>query len=76
MKEYEILKEIYHDIDYDINGVWDDSIEDDYDFVGKIESVLSYINNKYVKDEIIEIIKHYVYRYYEELQFRKDDKNE
>ncbi|MBR5303488.1 MAG: hypothetical protein IKU37_01510 [Candidatus Gastranaerophilales bacterium] len=69
MNKEEKLQNIFNDISYDINGVWDDSIEDDYDIVGQISSILSYFKgNEEVKDELISLIKYYCYRLYEEIK--------
>lgn len=66
-EKLEKLNEIYNDINYDINTVWDDTYEDDYDRIATIKSVLSFFqNNNEVKDELIDIIKYYVFRFYEE----------
>ena len=64
----ETLIQVYEDISYDINTIWDESYEDVDNRVEKIKSVLSFFNKKEdVKEEFIEIIKYYVYRLYEEL---------
>lgn len=64
----ETLIQVYEDISYDINTIWDESYEVVDNRVEKIESVLSFFNkNEDVKEELIEIIKYYVYRLYEEL---------
>lgn len=63
----EKLLEIYKDIDYDINTIWEDTYED-YDYrTDLIKSILSYFkNDNEVKEELLELIKYYVYRLYEE----------
>ncbi|MBQ6628565.1 MAG: hypothetical protein IJI98_11180 [Methanosphaera sp.] len=67
MKNKDKLLQIYQNIDYDINTVWDDSYED-YDYrTDLIKSILSFFDgNKEVKEELLELIKYYVYRLYEE----------
>ena len=67
MKNKDKLLQIYQDIDYDINTIWDNSYED-YDYrTDLIKSILSFFNgNNEVKEELLELIKYYVYRLYEE----------
>ena len=65
----EKLMQIYSDISYDINSVWDDSYEDVDDRIDTIKSILSFFNNNNeAKEELITIIKYYVYRLYEDIK--------
>ena len=75
MEEINVLKSVYNDINYDINGVWDDTIEDANYFTDLLASTLSYFKkSEVVKEQFIEIIKHYVFKLYDELEHNKKQK--
>lgn len=70
----EKLFEIYEDVSYDINTVWEDTYEDVDVRTDTIKSILSFFgDNKEVKDELIHLINYYVYKTYEEINYIRRD---
>ena len=64
----DIRDEIINNISYDINGVYDKSMEEENRFITDIETL---IDNDYNKARIlINVIYHYINQYYDELDYR------
>jgi predicted site-specific integrase-resolvase len=66
MKKIDILKNVYNDISYEINGIWDNSIEEDSERVEQLSKILDKCDEE-LKNDLIDIIQVYCYRLYEDL---------
>lgn len=64
----EIREEIKDNVSYDINGIYDKSMQEESRFITDIETL---IDNDYNKARIlINVIYHYINQYYDELDYR------
>lgn len=69
----EIREEIKDNVSYDINGVYDNSFEEENRLITDINILINDKSDRLKrikKDILINIINHYIHQYYDELDYR------
>lgn len=69
MKLREIEQQIREDISYDINGIFDNSMEEESKFITDIQTLIG--NSEEKKDILINVIYHYINNFELEIEYNK-----